>query len=290
MKKIFTIFTVVGTIVLAGAVAFPSQSNALSMNFRNNADAKVVLQDDDRLPLGIRIASGIEKRIENGKGFPLGIISRWLNNDHDNDNDDDEDQDENVAIRFGRLNIDVDDSSANISFRTNVETRGEIEYSKVATLRNSEKVALALNTEHSVKLEGLSADSTYYLKITLEDKDGDKKFESQIRSFTTDKEADVDVQKPRIGFLHFFNVEQESASVIWVTNEPTNGSVWISEDAGVDTTVTADYKNNNLAHFHVFNLTNLSADTEYHVVVASADASGNTSYSAEISFMTDEDD
>jgi regulation of enolase protein 1 (concanavalin A-like superfamily) len=92
----------------------------------------------------------------------------------------------------------------------------------------------------------------------------------------------VDTTAPTISNIQAA-VTADTATISWVTDEPANSGVAYGNTSAYENgTVTDGFYRNT----HSVTLTDLQADTEYHYQVSSADASGNTSYSADLTFVT----
>lgn len=299
-----------GVLTLALMFMLPFQTNAFSLGLDNNFDLNVKASDkkeiksssevkakanvdlvdedynykeDERLPSGIKKAPGIEKHVEEDGWFPKGIWKKFFDHEEGDDQENDDDN-EDVKVEVRDTNIEVVGTKAKIYFETNVETKGEIVYSKDSELNNSMSVDLNLDSEHYVEINDLDSDTKYYVKIILETEDGNVTYESDTRSFKTDE---LDNVAPDIMFYHVFNVNSDSTHVIWITSEKTSSKVWVSTNSEVDTSVEADLEDDELSFFHVFEIKDLEADTKYHIKVSGSDEFGNTQLSETLEFTTD---
>lgn len=245
-------------------------------------------KQDERLPKGIRRSPGIEKNVAENKNFPWGIWKKVFGDDDydQGDDEDDENDDDNssVTIEVNNPNIEVSDSDAQIYFETSVDTRGTLVYSTDSDLDSYESIDLDLKSNHIVNISGLEDNTTYYLKLNLETENGEGTYESNVRSFTTLKS---DTEAPNIMFYHEFNVDSDSAYVIWITSEKTDSKLWVETDENIDTGVEPVLFKTDLSVFHVFKIPDLDADTDYYVKVSSSDELGNETFSDTISFKTD---
>ncbi len=276
----------INSTLVRGLDYYPEQTGAddkplsisTTIHSTTTSDSDLDYKNDGNLPKGIRTAPGIEKRVEEGKWLPQGILKFF---DRDNDNDDDDGQ---VEIKISDFKVSASTTSANIYFKTNVETKGTLTYSASSSLSNATVVNLALDGEHSVNLASLEDDTVYYFQVKLETADGKSTYESRVRALST---SEVDVDLPKINFFHTFSVNENSASVIWITSEKTSSKVWVSATSSVDTTVAPTMQNASGSYFHVFELVDLEADTDYYVKVSSTDSADNTTFSEVLSFTTD---
>lgn len=361
-------------------------SKGLRVGASVNSEVDLSYKDNENLPKGIRQAPGIEKRVNDGKGLPFGILKKILGDDDqpDDDSDDDDSDDDDTddtEIQILNPNVDISDTTATISFETNIETKGSLKYGTNSDPDTMTTVDLTLASVHEIVLEGLSPETKYYVKINLTNDDESVDFESGTRSFTTDASPDeeveivvtdheinvsgvdvtislvtnvetkgkliysdssdfasstevnlelssshevvlgglaeettyyfkieltnedesaslqsdartfttedLDTEGPNIMFLHVFDVETNSVNVIWITTESSDAKVWVSTESDVDTTVEPTIENFDSKFFHVFEVADLEAGTEYYLKVSSSDASNNTTFSETLTFTTD---
>lgn len=263
------------------------KSNRFDINSNSEVNQELDINMDDykeneNLPEGIRKSPGIEKRVEEDRGFPKGIL-KFFTGFFTGDEDDDDDS-EVVEIKLSNLDIEAEVSTAKIEFETNIETEGVLRYSKDSDLEDSSEVDIDLSEEHSVLIEDLESDTKYYFRIELETGDGEMDYESDIEDFKT---KELDDESPELSFLHLFSIGSDNASIIWITTEKSDAEIWFSTDSEVDTTVDANISDSDLSLFHAHELVNLEADTEYYVKVSSTDEQGNSSISEALSFTTD---
>lgn len=240
-----------------------------------DSDGDFDYKNDDNLPPGIKTAPGIEKRVETGKWLPQGLLKFF---------DRSESNDASVNIRLNGFEVETATSSASIYFKTNIDTKGVLTYSASSSLSDATVIDLALADEHNITLSDLEAGTVYYFQIKLETASGEASYDSRVRTLAT---IEIDTDFPEINFFHIFSVKENSANVIWITTEKTTGKVWVSATSSVDTTVTPTFENTDSSYFHVFDLADLEADTDYYVKVSSTDGADNTTFSEVLSFTTD---
>lgn len=279
----------INSTLVRGLDYYPEQTGAddktlsisATIHSTTTSDSDLDYKNDENLPKGIRTAPGIEKRVEEGKWLPQGILKFW---DRDNDDDNDQDGEVEVKIKISDFKVSASTTSANIYFKTNVETKGTLTYSASSSLSNATVVNLALDDEHNINLINLEDDTVYYFQVKLETADGKSIYESRVRALST---TEVDTDLPKINFFHTFSVQADSANVIWITSEKTSSKVWVSATSSVDTTVAPTMQNVSGSYFHVFELVDLEADTDYYIKVSSTDSADNTTFSEVLSFTTD---
>jgi hypothetical protein len=136
-----------------------------------------------------------------------------------------------------------------------------------------------LTRDHQITISGLTASTTYFIRVSSSDANGNGPTLSGTISATT--AATPDTTPPAITDLSVV-VTTSSATVRWSTNEAANSIVRFGRNAGSYENTTADVDNE---LNHEITLTGLAENTTYYFVVSSTDASGNTS-SQESSFLT----
>lgn len=243
------------------------------------------------LPWGILHAPGIEKRIENGKGLPHGIEKK-LDGKHDegkgNDDRDKHDRDDDrLPAIIQKLHVTgITQTGAQVNWTTNATTTGKVIVGTERPLTEPQAkifVDATAGTNHSVTLTGLTPNTKYFYLVQSADTAGNVKTSATL-SFKTAAQADVTA--PRILGLFAVSVTKDSARIVWITDERTDGKIWAGTASPVVTTGTATQASADLAFFHEMTLTGLTPSTAYHYVVRSADAAGNVTVSSEASFAT----
>ncbi len=159
-----------------------------------------------------------------------------------------------------------------VTWRTNEIGTSEVIYAEDGGSEQS-RIAPGFAVDHSLSLSGLSAETTYVIRVRSADPAGNGA-ESEVQEVTTLSEAVVDVSSPRLvrapsaaGSSH------EGATIVWGTDEPGNSLVayGVSEDdlpeeQGDSRRFTTD---------HSVRLTNLESAEIYFFQVSSTDAFGN---------------
>lgn len=245
--------------------------------------------NDDRLPPGIRNAPGIEKRVENGKGLPKGlfkffndIFSKFVRGDkatstHATSTD-------NVMPVIQNLRVISATSTANITWKTNVLTTSEIRYGTSTPINASSSVVIdsSLVSNHSVVINGLNPNTTYYYVVIAKDSKGNVKT-SEVESFHTKV---VDLVAPKILFNTVFSIKGVGANIAWITDEKADSRVWVGTSTPVSVSGTGTASSTDLVYFHDIFVGGLATSTQYYYVIQSVDASGNASATSTGSFMT----
>ena len=156
----------------------------------------------------------------------------------------------NGQVRFGLTNTDLDNTEA------------EPEFSK----------------SHSLVLNNLTAETTYYLQVDAYNVPGDKT-SSDIISFTTLPIPTVEISPPKIvAGPNVINITDSSAVVVWETDKAATGRVDINGGNS--------FEHTDLTINHSVLLTGLSASTFYETLVQSTDEFGNESDTGPADFTT----
>jgi hypothetical protein len=102
-------------------------------------------------------------------------------------------------------------------------------------------------------------------------------YPGSVRNFTTSATTTpADTTSPNILFATNIGLNASTTSVIWVTNEASNGKIWFGTTSPVATTTTPMVSSGTLSYFHQLNLPGLATSTLYYYTISSTDASGNT--------------
>ncbi len=194
-----------------------------------------------------------------------------------------------VDLRINGEHNSVATSTANILWKTNLaSTTGYVKFSTDKNLVVSSaqvNSVVSANFQHKVALTGLQPGTVYYYVIGSKDANGNV-VEEKVRHFKTKKDNRIDSQLLKIMFSNTFNVDANSANVIWITNKPTSAKLWVSASSTVNTTGTPTLSFGEMSYFHNINIPNLATSTTYYYVAGGTDAAGNTVLTNSGSFTT----
>lgn len=176
--------------------------------------------------------------------------------------------------------INITETGATVIWTTDEPANSKVEYGLTDSYELGEVSAADLVTSHSLDLSGLLGDTTYHFRVTSVDSSNNAASSSDD-TFTTI--APADVTAPIISNIRVINITENSATVIWDTNEPANSRVkyGLTATYGLGNIFSAD-----LVTTHSINLSSLTRSTIYHFEITSSDSSGNTSVSADQVFST----
>ncbi|TLM65893.1 MAG: DUF1566 domain-containing protein [Deltaproteobacteria bacterium] len=184
------------------------------------------------------------------------------------------------AIFFGPVVLGVTDTTAVVEWQTNEPTTGVLLYG----LNDPPDRTVgggSLTGGHSRMLTGLTANTTYYVRVAVTDAAGNGPVSSGTVAFTTrplpDTRPPVIVAGPVVSAIG-----HNQAVIEWSTNEPSFGNV----NFGVNGTGQAA-GDGLLAVNHRVTLTGLAATTQYYFIVNAVDVLGNgPTVSGTLSFRT----
>jgi hypothetical protein len=154
-----------------------------------------------------------------------------------------------------------------VTWRTDQPATGRVCYGQAEPL-NTCINASNLSMSYQVVLNGLQADTTYLMKVTVTDASNNSTTSPTI-SFRTqavyDTTSPVIIEGPMA-----IDISDTEATIIWRTDEPATSGVSYN-----DGTHYGVYTDNTLVTYHSVRLTGLTQSTTYNYTVSSKDACGN---------------
>jgi peptidoglycan hydrolase-like protein with peptidoglycan-binding domain len=240
------------------------------------------------VPPGHLIASGWLRKNWNNKPvvpvcqkLPLGIAKK-VGDDYPNIPD-------TIAPVISVLttsNISV--SSARANWKTNESTTGKV-YFSTTTPVNMDTASVSsdnsLDKDHSMLMNGLSANTKYYFVIKARDSSGNESVSAE-QNFTTRVTNAEDNDEPIISGIMISGVGSVVANIHWNTDEYATSKVYYSAISPIDLSTALVASNLSLSYGHEIVLSGLVTNTTYYYVVESKDSSGNTARSSEQHFKT----
>jgi phosphodiesterase/alkaline phosphatase D-like protein len=155
-----------------------------------------------------------------------------------------------------------------VQWSTSEPTKGALSYG-LGTALNASVLETALSVAHRIELTGLTADSSYSVRVSATDAANNGPTMSRTRTGRTlptpDTSAPIIINGPLVS-----DITHSAAMVKWKTDEPSSGGV--SWNDGVAYGVLSDDK---LDTEHSARITGLVAGKTYHLTVSSKDALGN---------------
>ncbi len=174
----------------------------------------------------------------------------------------------------------ITDSAATISWTTDKDADGQVEYGPTARYGSSTPLAPALTRSHSVALSGLSQGTVYHYRVKSKDAQG-KLAQSPDRTFTTLAGAPL-----AITGMVVTDITTTGCTVAWTTTAPADTQVAYGLDTSYPLKTT---RASVLEKAHRVTLTGLSPSTAYHCQAISRDAAGAVARSEDYQFVTVDD-
>lgn len=178
------------------------------------------------------------------------------------------------AIVSGPL-VTPDSFSTNVVWEMERDTTSFVQFGLTEEL-GEEQGESELIEDHSVNVEGLQPETTYYYRIKSVDIDGNVAT-STITTFTT-------LQAPRVSEVVASDVKLFDALITWETNKPT--TTQIDYGTTTDYGFTVADTSGSLTTTHTMKLENLLDGTTYHFRPTGLDSTGNSPESSDYSFTT----
>ena len=172
-------------------------------------------------------------------------------------------------ITSGPTVVFVDQTTAIVEWTTDEPATSALAFGPNQSLGSSiAGPATTFTQPHSMKLTGLSPQTTYYAQVTSEDPNHNK-IQSSVFTFATlavpDTTPPVITAGPTV-----LSTTDTTITVVWTTNEPATSGV--SYNDGSHFNLVSDAA---LTRDHQTTLSGLSSQTSYSVTVSSTDAVGN---------------
>lgn len=208
------------------------------------------------------------------------------------DRDDDDDCDaatttsDTIAPVLSAIVATTGTTSAMITWTTDEPSTSRVAFS--ASTTPFARIRMSANdpklvTNHSVRLSGLKAGTTYRFVVRSADASRNVATSGRL-SFTTQSAA---VATAPVVSAVAATASVSTSTISWTTDTPAAGTVFFgtADPLDVNATTTLSLTNPALLTNHSFSLTGLTASTTYHFIVRSINAVGAT-MSSVFSFLT----
>ncbi|MFH1657024.1 MAG: fibronectin type III domain-containing protein, partial [bacterium] len=179
----------------------------------------------------------------------------------------------------------VDLTVATITWTTDEAANSLIDYGITVSLGSLSGQLDDSTTTHSVSLSNLSANTTYYYQVRSQDSAGNTGTDDNsgsYYSFITTR----DTTAPTISNVSSSTVSNNSATIIWTTNELSTSQINYGTTNSYGSQTTLD---STLTYQHSVKLTNLTKQTTYHFQVVSEDSADNSTASSDYTILTTDD-
>ena len=201
------------------------------------------------------------------------------------------------------LAISVLPTEENIAWTTDELATSRLEYGTTPSYGSSITLSATAGLAHLAVLTGLTPSTRYYYCIHSTDLAGNTAL-SCSHEFTTEAQTGgsggntsngstdlttsntehlVDTTAPDISLVTITSIDTTNATINWTTSEVANAEVEYGTTVGYGEASTLD---TSLSLNHSVTLHNLTANTEYHYRIRTADEIGNTSVSPDNTFTT----
>jgi hypothetical protein len=182
----------------------------------------------------------------------------------------------------------VKGGSATISWQTNEDADGQVEYGVTAAYGNSTPLNRNMAVLHQQIVGELAPDTTYHFRIKARDIAGNisVSFDFTFATATSSVPAlpgQIDTTPPAISGITEANITGSSATISWQTSESADAQVEYGPTAGYGSSTPL---NSSMVTSHSQILSGLAGGTTYHYRVKSGDAAGNLAAAGDRTFVT----
>jgi hypothetical protein len=154
---------------------------------------------------------------------------------------------------------------------TDEEATTQVQYGTSTSYGTTTTLDSVLTTEHHVTLSNLLNNTTYHYRIRATDGSGNS---TVTGDQTTATLLAADTTPPAITTIATSSVSLTSATITWITDEPTNELVEYGTNSAYS--LLAGNAGSFVSTTHSVTLTNLAGNTAYKFRIRSSDFSGNT--------------
>ncbi len=174
-------------------------------------------------------------------------------------------------------------TGATIVWTTDEPADSLVEYGPDTDYGSTTPLDPTLSTSHSQALTGLTEETLYHYRVRSRDAAGNMAVSAD---YTFKTRGGSDTTPPVISGVSVINITGRSATIIWKTNEETDGQIEYGTSAayGKSTALIPA-----MTTSHIATITGLNGKTLYHFRVKSMDAAGALGVSADATFTTTDD-
>jgi len=205
------------------------------------------------------------------------------------DGEGDGDKDEELDI--SNIQKEKTDTTASISWLTNLLSTSRIEYATENIDTASSSTVLSddtLVTSHLFELINLTPSTTYFFILSSTDGDGNTATSSEKTFDTKETEEPEDVTPPIISELNVtVSTSTATATISWLTDELSSSAVEYATSSLEFATSTSSLVDLTLVLEHSLELIDLATSTTYFFKVSSEDDSGNTASTTQDTFIVE---
>lgn len=180
------------------------------------------------------------------------------------------------AVKFSNIKVsEIENGSAKIEWRTDVETKGTVYYGEKASDLNKKMGYSLFDYDHDLIITGLKKNRTYLFKIVARSEaQAQQETESFLQTFSTKNMKKDESVPPSISESRIIEVSSNAIVLGWRTNEKTTATIYFRE--GVEKSYrSASY--GKFDYYHEKVIAGLKPGKKYYIKISAADASGNKS-------------
>ena len=174
----------------------------------------------------------------------------------------------------------INNTGATVTWSTDVPSNTQLAFGTTTALGQLSPIQATLVTSHGVTITGLLSGTTYYFVAQSTSSNGFTGSSSVLSFTTTGTQTPVG---PVISQISVANITASSATITWTTDQPSTAQVNYGTTTSYGSTSTL---NSTLQTTQSVTLTGLASGTAYNFDVASANAGGLSSTSANQTFTT----
>ncbi len=168
-------------------------------------------------------------------------------------------------------------TSATITWTTDQASSSQAKYGTTTSYGSTSTLNSSLTTTHSVTLTGLTPGTTYDYAVMSANSNGNTSTSANFTFVTTAS------QPPAISSVSAGALTTTSATITWTTDQASSSQAKYGTTTSYGSTSSL---NSSLTTTHSVTLTGLTPGTTYDYAVMSANSNGNTSTSANFTFVT----
>ncbi|MBN4053140.1 fibronectin type III domain-containing protein [bacterium AH-315-L15] len=180
----------------------------------------------------------------------------------------------NIAV------TDIRNTEAVVNWNTSAAANSRVQYGTSQNYGSTSQLNPTQATSHRHPLFGLLPSTSYHYRAIGTGTNGNTAVSDDFTFITS---AFTDPVGPVISSISATNISHHSAMILWGTDESASGQVLYGPTTAYG---NSSNLNQGLTMHHEQSLAQLQANTTYHYQVVSADAEGNVSHSADLTFTT----
>ncbi len=177
--------------------------------------------------------------------------------------------------------VSIAQTTATITWTTNESSTTTVEYGLTGSYGSTATTGGSV-TSHTQGLTGLTAGTEYHYRVRSIDGAGNEAI-SDDATFTTSAST-LDVSAPIVSNIQAGSITTSGAAITWATDELATSRIEYGTTSTYGSFTTLDGVADLTSHSVA--LSGLTAGTEYHYRVISADVTGNTTTSGDQTFTT----